>query len=380
MVAHTGINLENVKANNRSAILKLLNERGAMSRKDLAHELGLTPATVTLICTELIGAGILYEQGEMVEDKRAGRKKILLGIDYTCRYVLSISIEALDTCITVSDMKGQHRTERHLKTDTETEPENFLQTIANESKVLMWEAGISREKILGVGVSIPGPVDREAGVSQKAYQIWDRPVHVTACLEQQLEFPVIVENNVKAFAEAELIYGMGRKRENLLFLKWGPGVGSAIVIDSAIYESHIAKEGEIGHIRVEKNGKRCRCGRRGCLETKASIHAIAEQVAAACTAQSMPKLYQMVEGDLTQIRARTIEQWIQADDPGMWKVIEDVIEQVANTVCSAVTLIAPDGVIVYGSVFRLPQIWERFLALCAQYDPAYDEPEIHRPV
>ena len=72
-MAHTGINLENVKENNRSAILKLLNEQGAMSRKDLAEQLGLTAATVTLICSDLIAMGILREQGALNEGRRAGR-------------------------------------------------------------------------------------------------------------------------------------------------------------------------------------------------------------------------------------------------------------------------------------------------------------------
>ena len=62
-MGYIGINLGNVKVSNRSAILKLLNDRGAMSRKDIAAELGLTPATVTLICSDLLSQGILCEKG-----------------------------------------------------------------------------------------------------------------------------------------------------------------------------------------------------------------------------------------------------------------------------------------------------------------------------
>ena len=89
-MGYTGINLENVKMSNRSAILKLLNDHGAMSRKNIALELGLTPATVTLICTELIAAGLLCEKGEVEEKKRAGRKKVLIDINYQYRNVLSV--------------------------------------------------------------------------------------------------------------------------------------------------------------------------------------------------------------------------------------------------------------------------------------------------
>ena len=115
-MGYTGINLGNVRIENRSAILKLLNDQGAMSRKDIALALGLTPATVTLICTELLSAGLLYEKGEAEEEKRAGRKKVLIDINYQYRFVLCISIEPEDTCITISDLKGAVTASQTLKT------------------------------------------------------------------------------------------------------------------------------------------------------------------------------------------------------------------------------------------------------------------------
>ncbi len=372
-MAHTGINLENVKENNRSAILKLLNEQGAMSRKDLAEQLGLTAATVTLICSDLIAMGILREQGALNEGRRAGRKKILVGIDYTCRYVLSVCIEANDTWVALSDLRGEKLAETKMKTENKTSPTAFLGRVAAVCREMVQQSGISMDLILGVGVSVPGAVDRQMGVSKSAYRVWEHRVEVTRILQEHLNCPVILENNVKAFAEAELIYGSGKKNDNLLFLKWGPGIGSALVVHDEIYESRTSKEGEIGHITVEKGGKLCRCGRHGCLETKASIHSIAEQVSSACTPEAMPVLYQYVKGDVTQIRARNMEEWIQVKDPGMWKVLDGIIELVARNVCHALTLLAPEALILYGQVFSVPQVWERFLRFCKEYDRSYDE-------
>lgn len=372
-MAYTGINLGNVKENNRSAILKLLNEQGAMSRKDLAEKLGLTPATVTLICTDLIAGGILCEQGAVKEGKRAGRRKILVGIDYTCRYVLSIHLEAMDTYVTVSDLKGENRMSVRCKTDAKIPAEQFLADVAREAKHLLEHSGISEERLLGVGVSVPGAVDRPNGVSRSAYRIWREPVHVARILGKFFPCPVIVENNVKAFAKAELLYGHGREHENIMFLKWGSGVGSAMVIDNEIYESRASKEGEIGHVIVDKGGDLCRCGRRGCLETKASIRAMAERVSAQCRADNMPLLYDWVSGDVSRISGGSIDWWIRSDDPGMWRELDAVIELVAKTLGASLTILAPDTVILYGEVFALPGVKERFLNHCKGYDHGYDE-------
>lgn len=370
---YTGINLENVKSNNRSAILKLLNERGAMSRKDLAENIGLTAATVTMICSELISAGILSEVGELQERKRAGRKKILVDINYSCRYVLSISIEAMDTVLTLSDLKGENRTFRRMKTDTLAAPYDFLRTVGQEGAGLIQDARIPRDMILGVGVSIPGLVDRSLGVSKGAYRIWNKPVDVCGCLKQYLDFPILLENNVNAFAKAELVFGQGRKHENLLFLKWGIGVGSALVINNELYESHTSRAGELGHVTIEKNGKLCRCGRRGCLETRASIHAVANQISEACTQNEMPALYDLVGGDVTLIRGKNIDWWFHAQDEGFWQVMDPIVDHVARALSNSITLLAPDAVVYYGEMFQLPRVKEHFLAYCAQYDPAYNE-------
>lgn len=136
-----------------------------MSRKDIAIELGLTPATVTLICTELISAGILCEKGEVEEERRAGRRKVLIDINYQYRYVLSVSIEAAKTCIAISNLKGLCLGAKWMPTDGGQDPEKFLKTVADEGKALMWEQGITKDMVLGIGVSVPGPVSRRTGIS-----------------------------------------------------------------------------------------------------------------------------------------------------------------------------------------------------------------------
>ena len=371
-MGYTGINLGNVKMSNRSSILKLLNDCGAMSRKDIAIELGLTPATVTLICTELISAGILCEKGEVEEERRAGRRKVLIDINYQYRYVLSVSIEAPETCISISDLKGRLCAGKKIRTGSSLEPRVFLKEVADESKSLMWEQGISKESVLGAGISLPGPVKRDTGVSLHAYRIWNEAVPVGEYMKLYLDLPVVVDNNVKAFAEGELIYGTGKKQENLLFIKWGPGVGSAIIIQNKIYDSQNSKTAEIGHYIVEPGGLPCRCGRHGCLETHVATHAIADRVRRACTRESMPMLYEFAGGDVERIEVKNMEQWIGIKDPGLQRIIDDIVERLARTVVNTITLLAPDKVIIYGFMFEMDHIQKRFLDYCTYYDPMYD--------
>jgi predicted NBD/HSP70 family sugar kinase len=312
------------------------------------------------------------EAGEVKNVNRAGRRKILVSINYTCRYVLSISIELEDTCLTLSDLQGENRTCARIKTNPQADPEEFLSKVALEGLSLIHAANIPHEMILGVGVSIPGLVDREKGVSRSAYRIWENPVDVRGLLCKYLHFPILLDNNVNAFAKAELLFGGSREKENILFMKWGPGVGSAIVLHNKLYESRFSKEGELGHVTIQKNGKLCRCGRRGCLETSANIHAIANQISEACTAEDMPVLYDLVGGDVTLIRGRNIDWWFHAQDEGFWRVMDPIVDNVARTLSNTITILAPDALVYYGPVFQLPGMQERFQAHCAQFDPNYN--------
>ena len=198
-----GINLENVKNNNRSAILQLLNNNGAMSRKDIAGRTGLTAASVTLICTELLDEGIIVELGEAVEEKRAGRKKILVDLNPSYKSILCIGIESDETFISVTDCKGNVLNSEILITDKKAGPEDFLEKIAMESARLLWDKGITKNDVLGAAVSVPGEVDREHGVSINTFSIWNTPVRIADILTKKLGIPIVVENNLKTSAESE---------------------------------------------------------------------------------------------------------------------------------------------------------------------------------
>ena len=368
-----GINQENVKQSNRSAILKLLCSEGAMSRKDIAQIIGLTPAAVTLICSELMEEGVLVEKGEAEQEKRAGRRKILVDINYGFKKVLCIRIEVDETYMTLTDLAGNKFSEKNILTDRAARPEDFLERVATFSKNMMWEAGVTKDDILAGGVSVTGIVDRKKGISKNSFQIWDEPVDVRSILEEKLGLDIVVENNVKACAYGELTYGDSRSKNNLMFVKWGPGVGSAITIDHHVYQGRDFRGAEIGHYIVEKNGVPCRCGKRGCLETVVSSHAFVDEIKRNLNPKDMPKLIQWLEDDSHELNANSIVEVIGLGDEGVRRIMDEKIDRLARTVENIISVLNPDNIIVYGTVFEVPGIFERFIQCCQAYDPELPE-------
>ena len=336
--------MERVKQENRSLILKCINDNGPISRKDIAKVTGLTAASVTQITTGLIAENLLIELGAISEKEGiAGRKKILLDLNKDFGYVLAINIESGSTTVALCDIKGSILGDGLLVisfgTDKTIPPEDFLKVVIDKTNSLIKELEADKAALIKcISIGIPGIVDKEKGTSVHAYGIWEKEVNLRAVFEDAFKLPVLVENNVDAFATAEIIYGTGKSFDSLLVIKWGPGIGSTIVIDNKVYEGRHGKTAELGHVIVEKDGKKCSCGKKGCLETLLS------------------------EGTLSKIKSNEIKDYS--------------IDLFARSIVNTCSIIAPNRIILAGPLFADKKMRDKLISSCAYYDPSYDDKRI----
>ena len=133
--------------------------------------------------------------------------------------------------------------------------------------------------VAGCGCGIPGIVDQERGIvySSPNFPQW-KDVEILKLLKKDIQIPVIIDNDANMFALAELLYGAGKGRKNLILLTLGSGIGGGIVIDGKIFHGDRGFAGEVGHIVVEPDGVPCGCGSMGCLEQYAASRAFVHLV------------------------------------------------------------------------------------------------------
>jgi len=359
-----GMNMERVKHQNRALILGYINDNGPVSRKDIALATGLTPASLTQISNQLISEGLLFELGTSDHPTGVvGRKKVLLDIDAASFLVYTVNIEPGTTTVAVCDLKGRlikgadgKWLQKTIYTDRSKQPEAFLKLCADECLALGAQLTDQvRAKISCVSVGVTGIVDIENGVSVHAYGVWERRVDVRGVLGEALGLEVIIENNVDALAQAELLFGEGRSKDNLLIIKWGPGVGSTIVTDGRIYKGRQGKTAELGHFIVKKNGRQCSCGRCGCLETEVSYYTLREKLD--FTLDDLGEKYQNAPADVKAY-------------------IDSAIDLFARCIVNAGTLIAPNRIVLAGGMFRSAVIRDALIKACSRYDSVYNEKRI----
>ena len=371
----TGISLDQVKKKNRASILKTINNEGPISKKDIADKLHLTAASLTQTCAPMIDCGLIYETGTAKEEKGPGRRKVLLDINYDFKKVFAVVIEPKKTTAALTNLKGDLKASKMIETETDIPAEVFLNKIADICLGLKKEAGIE-EDIELAGIAVSGLVDKNRKTSVHAYGIWDYEVPVGKIFEERLGCRAVLENNVTAFALAELYFGLGKKNDNLFFIKWGPGIGSAIITGKKIYQGKLKKAAEIGHFIIEKDGEQCSCGRRGCLETKISYNAIKKEITAAFSKEAMPKLYALLSGNPDNLSSDVPPDFFEDCDKALMDIMSAKIDLFAMVIINCMTILSPNRVVLCGPMFKSPAIRKRVIQACTYYDADYNSENI----
>lgn len=255
-----------IRRNNRLAVLRRIYAAGSISRQQITEGSGLSQATIANVVTDLLDLGIVVESG--FEDSQGGRPRAILSINAASGAFIGVDIAETYIDFELFDLGLTHQRKIvHALHREENQPEQIVDHLRRGLDDLLGTFGTQREKVLGVGISLPGLVERSGGVSVFAPN-WDwHDVPLAGLLKQHFDLPIYLDNPLKANAIAELWFGAGRDVQHLVTLNLGTGVGAGIIANGALYRGATNSAGEWGHTTIVLEGRPCRCGARGCLET-----------------------------------------------------------------------------------------------------------------
>lgn len=259
------------RAANLTLVLQSLYRQPGLTRAELARRTGLARVTISDLVAQLIGDGLLRETG-LADQARAGRKAISLAVRDDTTDIIALDLSGSEQILgAVFSLYGELRYEQSAPIDGAT----------GESAVALGIGLIEdltahcRNRLLGIGVGMPGTIDQNGRVLTALALGWhdfdlqDRLAQRFHCLAG-----VINDGNAGVLAEQMFVGGT----ENLLRVQLTRGVGAGLMLDGQVVIGQSAAAGEIGHLVVEHNGTRCLCGKRGCLETWASVPALQRRI------------------------------------------------------------------------------------------------------
>ncbi|MGW1339664.1 ROK family protein [Kribbella sp. NPDC002412] len=269
-----------------SGIVALLGTRGPTSRTDIARSLGLSPATVTQVTKDLIARGVVEELESVPSN--GGRPARLLGLVSQAGVAIGAKVTADHVAVVTVELDGTVRATRSHPYDPSSS-----EAIPQLGRILAASVADLDDRLLGVGVGVPGSVDSQASGIVDAPTLSWRSAPVGPVLRQAIGTPVLVDNDVNTLAAAERLYGIGRDHSAYLVVTIGRGIGCGIVVDGGIYRGANGGAGEIGHIPVWASGGDepvCTCGSTGCLEAYIGVEGLLRTARVRCGIGSLDEL------------------------------------------------------------------------------------------
>ncbi|MBC7723477.1 MAG: ROK family protein [Burkholderiaceae bacterium] len=262
---------------NQSVIVDTIRRsRTGLSRVELVAATGLSPQTISNICRRLLDSNLIEEAGK--SGSGPGKPRTMLRLNPQGRYALGVHLDPTVITVVMLDLTGAVVERSRIATPPVTDPRLIIDRIASELTALIVASGVSRERIGGVGIAAPGPIDAGRGtvVDPPHLASWHR-VPLRDALQDALGLPAILDKDVTASAVAEMWAGGESGIGSFVFLYLGTGIGAGLVIHDEVVRGSSANAGEVGHIVIDPDGPPCWCGLSGCIAVTCTPQAIVHE-------------------------------------------------------------------------------------------------------
>ncbi len=256
------------RRNNLSLLTSLVHHHSVLSRAQLTRHTGLNRSTVGTLIGQLVALGVVYETAPAGEGQ-VGRPSPEV---HPSPSVAALAVNPEIDAVTIGLVSLGGKVQKKIRFDTERIP-SAREAVNIASAVI---AGMRSEldasyRITGIGMAVPGLVNRDDGVVRHAPHLGWRNEPVARMLSEATGYPCQAANDASLGAEAELLFGAGAGQGNLIYLNGGAsGIGGGIISDGQLLRGASGFAGELGHTFVRSGGKTCHCGATGCLETEVS--------------------------------------------------------------------------------------------------------------
>ncbi len=335
-----------IKEMNIALVLNAIRQHKPVSRVDLSQITGLGRSTITGIINTLLREGLVQEVGSA--DVPSGRRPVLLTLNERALYAIGLKVAPTQATVALVDMEGRVLHREGVPLSPSSGAEKVVAAIRQGVERTVFAMGVPMDKLLGIGMVMPGVVNPFTGTAVASYFLGWADLPIRDILEEEMGVPVYVDNDANAMALAEALYGAGEGEKDLLAITVGVGIGAGVIINGQIHRGARFGAGELGHMQVQRDGPRCACGRVGCLEALASDAAIVRHARAEAAAGRTPVLQAMVSGHPDLITRELVVEAAKEGDPGALAVLKEAGRWLGIAVGNAVTLLSSGRVVAGG--------------------------------
>ncbi len=323
---------QQTKQHNRDLILRTIFSNELISRAEIARITHLTRTTVSDLVNVMLTDGLVEEIG--LGASIGGKSPILLSVVPDARYMIGLNLTQDKFIGSIVNLHGDIKETVEVEV-SDNNGEKALQFVYQIIDQLIRK---KLRPIIGIGVGAPGLINTREGVVVNAVNLEWQDLPLGQMLQKRYKIPVLLLNDSQATAIGEFVYGGGHSSDqNLIVVNARHGIGAGILINGRLFQGDGGGAGEIGHVVVQENGELCRCGKRGCLETLSSAHAVLKQAG----------LHSMEE-----VRAA-----LEAGDRRVGQVVDTAGHYLGISLANLIGVLSIKKIVLTGDMTRLGSRW-----------------------
>ena len=272
------------------------------------------------------------------------------------KYYIGVDLGGSLTRVGLSRKDGEIIAWESVPTEGRKGPEHVVGEIAGMIDLLVEEKGIARDSLLGVGIGAPGPLDTKTGVIINTPNLQWKEVPLRDMVTEKTGLDAVLENDANSAALGEWWKGAGIGVSSLVCFTLGTGVGGGIIINGDVWHGVNDVAGELGHMTIEADGRRCNCGNYGCLEAYASATAIGIRAREGIEKGRASSLKEAAGGDLGTITSELVYLQAVAGDPFCQEVMNETARFLSIGVASMLNIFNPELVVIGGGVTQAGEV------------------------
>ncbi|MFC2516754.1 MAG: ROK family transcriptional regulator [Prevotella sp.] len=315
---------------------------------ELSKELNLSVPTIAKVIAEMCEDGYIVNCGKM--DTGKGRSPVIYGLAPDSGYFVGVDLMSNGLNLGLMNFKGEL-----VKLDMDVpyqyrNSQEGLDELCGHVTDFIEQLDIAKERILNVGVNIPGRVNPEMGHSFSRFNFEERPL--VDLMAERIGCRVYIDNDTRAMTYGEMSKGVVKGEKDVIFVNLSWGIGCGLILNGELYTGKSGFSGEFGHFPSFDNEVLCHCGKRGCLETEISGMALHRNLLQSVKDGRQTLLAEQIMKDEASLTLDDIIDATLKEDLLCIELVEDIGQKLGRYLAGLINLLNPEMVIIGGSLAR----------------------------
>lgn len=341
-------NVDLVKQLNSAAVYRLIDQKGPISRIQIADVSQLAPASVTKITRQLLERGLIKEVAQQAST--GGRRAISLTTETEPFHSIAVRLGRDYIQLSLFDLSTKELASEYHEFNYSHQQE-LLEGLSQLVQIFITRNQDTIKQLIAIGITLPGLVNPETGVVEYMPNTDIDKLALADVIRDTFNTQCFVGNDVRGLALAEHYFGASQDCHDSILVSVHRGTGAGIIVNGKVFLGHNRNVGEIGHIQIDPIGDKCQCGNFGCLETVAANPAIIARI------KSL--LEQGYPSSLSQLDNITMADICHAANHGDELATQTLLRvgnQLGKAIAMTINLFNPQKIVISGAITQSDKI------------------------